>query len=606
MMDSEFDAATLLREELDHYQPGDPKRSTMLLDFAFALYDRFKDNNILSDLNEAIDAMREAVRICPPEHPKHSVALQRLAAFLHSRYDSRDSAADLEEAISLDRDALKLCKPGHPDRLLSLITLGCVLGKKFMLDGDVEALEQAIACNQEALMLHKPGQPNRGIALYNLARHLVEKFRLDGGVEALEQAITYNREALELHKSQAGGLDRGVILNNLGRTLLEKFNLDGDTEVLEEAIRFLREALELYHEDRPLPLSNLAAALRCRYDVKGSMVDLEEVIALRRENVELHPSGHCDRAKHLGYLASNLETKFRAADTMEDLEEAISLYRKALDLCPPGHPDRMTYINKVSSCLRARAMRQPIIQIGQPVNDNYPSDVDPQPLEVHDDHEQESGPSIDTPNPQTTDSMTEETRRSIPSHVMEIIKDVIYDTLTTMPPRLLDTHTGKICDKTVHISRVESSLKYQELLVSIASYDNTQDTKHIRAMVSTCFQCNFATLSHRWGRDEPILADVRERSIYDSNMLETEGLRKLRMFCRTAAKNGYPWGWSDTCCINKTNSVELQQAIGTMFLWYRMSAMTIVHLGDIPGAAPAGALVSSVWFKRGWTLQELL
>ncbi|KAG6331194.1 hypothetical protein ID866_7895 [Astraeus odoratus] len=165
-----------------------------------------------------------------------------------------------------------------------------------------------------------------------------------------------------------------------------------------------------------------------------------------------------------------------------------------------------------------------------------------------------------------------------------------------MPPRLLDTHTGRICDKTVHISRVEGSPRYQELL----------DTTPIRAMVSTCFQCKFATLSHRWGRDEPILADIRGRSIYDSNMLETEGLRKLRMFCRTAEKNGYPWGWSDTCCINKTNSVELQQAIGSMFLWYRISGMTIVHLGDIPRAASAGALVRSVWFKRGWTLQELL
>ncbi|KAG6326595.1 hypothetical protein ID866_12494, partial [Astraeus odoratus] len=445
------------------------------------------------------------------------------------------------------------------------------------------------------------------MTLYNLAWELWEKFKLDGDMEVLEQAITYNQEALQLRKP--GHPDRSITLSNQDTYLWEKFKLDGDIEVLEQAITYSREALELCskgHRNRPLRLSNLGTNLRSRYEVKGSMADLEEAIALRRENLELHPPGHRDRVEYLGDLASDLETKFRVADTMQDLEEAISLYREALDLCPPGHPSRMTYINKMSSCLRARPTKQSIIQGGQPVSDNYPSDVDPQHPKVHGDHEQQSGASVGAPNPQTTVSMTEETRRNIPSHVMEIVRDVIYDTLTSMPPRLLDTHTGRICEKTVHISRVESSLKYQELLVSIVSYDGTQDTKHIREMVSTCFQCNFATLSHRWGRDEPILADIRGRSIYDSNMLETEGLRKLRMFCRTAAKNGYPWGWSDTCCINKTNSVELQQAIGTMFLWYRMSAITIVHLGDIPGAAPAGALVSSVWFKRGWTLQELL
>ncbi|KAI5997295.1 hypothetical protein F5J12DRAFT_852185 [Pisolithus orientalis] len=40
-----------------------------------------------------------------------------------------------------------------------------------------------------------------------------------------------------------------------------------------------------------------------------------------------------------------------------------------------------------------------------------------------------------------------------------------------------------------------------------------------------------------------------------------------------------------------------------MFSWYRRSSLTLVHLFDI---SDAGSLVDSVWFKRGWTLQELL
>ena len=49
--------------------------------------------------------------------------------------------------------------------------------------------------------------------------------------------------------------------------------------------------------------------------------------------------------------------------------------------------------------------------------------------------------------------------------------------------------------------------------------------------------------------------------------------------------------------------MELQEAIGSMFSWYRLSALTLVHLADVSNT---GELASSEWFKRGWTLQELL
>ncbi|KAI5989439.1 hypothetical protein EDC04DRAFT_2816433 [Pisolithus marmoratus] len=81
------------------------------------------------------------------------------------------------------------------------------------------------------------------------------------------------------------------------------------------------------------------------------------------------------------------------------------------------------------------------------------------------------------------------------------------------------------------------------------------------------------------------------------------GVKKLQKFCLTASKRGYLWAWSDTCCIDKTSSAELQEAIGSMFGWYRRSHLTIVYLADVP---ESGSFDSSQWFERGWTLQELL
>ncbi|KAI5996783.1 hypothetical protein EDC04DRAFT_2798674 [Pisolithus marmoratus] len=59
------------------------------------------------------------------------------------------------------------------------------------------------------------------------------------------------------------------------------------------------------------------------------------------------------------------------------------------------------------------------------------------------------------------------------------------------------------------------------------------------------------------------------------------GFGKLQAFCAIAGEQDYLWAWSDTCCIDKDSSAELQEAIGSMFVWYRRSALTITYLSDV-------------------------
>lgn len=109
----------------------------------------------------------------------------------------------------------------------------------------------------------------------------------------------------------------------------------------------------------------------------------------------------------------------------------------------------------------------------------------------------------------------------------------------------------------------------------------------------------YAILSHRWlDEGEPTYDDIKADT--------AEGLAgyvKLKNFCEKAREYGMEFAWSDTCCIDKNNSTELDESIRSMFRWYRNSAICIVHLAQSETIVD---VEHDEWFTRGWTLQELL
>jgi hypothetical protein len=94
------------------------------------------------------------------------------------------------------------------------------------------------------------------------------------------------------------------------------------------------------------------------------------------------------------------------------------------------------------------------------------------------------------------------------------------------------------------------------------------------------------------------------------------GYKKIRFCGEQARRDGLQYFWVDTCCIDKSSSAELSEAIISMFRWYSNAAKCYVYLLDI--SRPAFdvdkfnqqpwelAIRKSRWFTRGWTLQELL
>ena len=122
----------------------------------------------------------------------------------------------------------------------------------------------------------------------------------------------------------------------------------------------------------------------------------------------------------------------------------------------------------------------------------------------------------------------------------------------------------------------------------------------------------YAILSHRWGPEEVTLADLT-----NGNAKNMAGYSKIRFCGEQARHDGLRYFWVDTCCIDKSNSVELQEAINSMFRWYQNAAKCYVYLLDVSTKERKEsdsltedtwepAFLLSKWFTRGWTLQELL
>ncbi|CAN9202054.1 unnamed protein product [Alternaria alternata] len=127
----------------------------------------------------------------------------------------------------------------------------------------------------------------------------------------------------------------------------------------------------------------------------------------------------------------------------------------------------------------------------------------------------------------------------------------------------------------------------------------------------------YAILSHTWGEQEVIFDDLK--SLDNTNDIGPEkeaGWDKIRFCARQAERDGLDYFWVDTCCIDKTNSQELQEAINSMFCWYQNAEKCYVLLSDVENNSLEGngslrrrwkaAFRKSRWFNRGWTLQELL
>ncbi|KAL8840153.1 MAG: hypothetical protein Q9176_004001 [Flavoplaca citrina] len=136
----------------------------------------------------------------------------------------------------------------------------------------------------------------------------------------------------------------------------------------------------------------------------------------------------------------------------------------------------------------------------------------------------------------------------------------------------------------------------------------------------------YVILSHTWGKEEITYQDILLEEtvqqlksaksclleqVINSDQQYKQGCLKIAGCALRAHEEGAEYIWCDTCCIDKTNSTELSEAINSMYMWYK-DRLCYVYLADVPAEVLSSPVQRehvfslSRWFTRGWTLQELI
>ncbi|KAI0828016.1 hypothetical protein BC628DRAFT_131899 [Trametes gibbosa] len=169
-------------------------------------------------------------------------------------------------------------------------------------------------------------------------------------------------------------------------------------------------------------------------------------------------------------------------------------------------------------------------------------------------------------------------------------------------PRFLDTWTGEFVWK-----NDPAKVRYAILSHTWRDDGGEQtyaDVLKIQADIQPCSTTSESPFTH------PAMTVAEDHSKPSAFFDHPQLSEKIVMACKIAREAGFKLIWIDTCCIDKSSSAELAEAINSMYSWYGLSDMCYAFLADVPdGENPTrrySAFRGSRWHKRGWTLQELI
>ncbi|MFG1707755.1 CHAT domain-containing protein [Nonomuraea sp. M3C6] len=297
----------------------------------------------LTDLDVAVEVMREAVGLASPGHPEHGRLLANLANALLRR--ATVTGGDPAEPIAAARTALAAHDARDPARAKALLLLGRALN----LGLTAETTDEAVAVLREAL---EAGEPAFRAEAYGLVS---EVLRWRGRVEDLHESVLAARQGVELAMKSSRDQAPAPAQRTLCKALLARFSAVGDAHDLGEALtlagsgdsEMLSELGAVLDDPGPLPLDEQLA----RSATELALVALDDDVALKllrfAERGSSSPGeyllGVASRLAELGrfrlatVVLSRASASFSAAGLRS--QEAYALSRQGANLVELGELD---------------------------------------------------------------------------------------------------------------------------------------------------------------------------------------------------------------------------------------------------------------------------
>lgn len=94
-----------------------------------------------------------------------------------------------------------------------------------------------------------------------------------------------------------------------------------------------------------------------------------------------------------------------------------------------------------------------------------------------------------------------------------------------------------------------------------------------------------------------------------------QGYHKVRGACELALRQSVEWIWIDECCMDWPSRMEVNENVNLAYERFRSTKKAYVYLADVlerreslseVGPSLENSLAKSKWFRRSWTVQELL
>ncbi|MBB5868508.1 hypothetical protein F4553_001887 [Allocatelliglobosispora scoriae] len=364
-------------------------RARFLSNLVHALQLRYEAGDAPADLEEALQAAREAVALTSGAGPVQAVPLVRLSGVLQQRFLLRHEPADVDEAVDTAERAVQAASAEDPRIIDYLTNLSRAMARRFAETHDQEDIDTAADLTALIIETAHADDAARADLLANRAMILHGRFEDSHDPADIAEAVDLYRETLTLvalgepkaadylrglgtclrERARYGGGHAGDDVDEslhvwrllvdedrtdehllqLGLTLYEAFERTDDADRLAEAIDVLREATAGAAPELGA-LGLLAGALGERFRRTGLAEDRQAGLAAAHRAVELAGPDSRRRADALDSLSICLRYVFGRAGDAADIDAAVLASREAVALAP----ERATYLSHLSLSLSMR------------------------------------------------------------------------------------------------------------------------------------------------------------------------------------------------------------------------------------------------------------